>query len=65
MKSDVIVVTNRGDGFQQALEETRKVSAYKGLEGKDSLHLLLFTEEMLSMALERRDSLKHRTLYLC
>ncbi len=50
MKSDVIVVTNRGDGFQQALEETRKVSAYKGLEGKDSLHLLLFTEEMLSMA---------------
>lgn len=50
MKSDVISITNHGDGFEQALEETRKVSAYKGLGGKDALHLMLFTEEMLSMA---------------
>ena len=50
MKSDVILITNHGDGFEQALEETRTVSAYKGLEGKDALHLLLFTEEMLSIA---------------
>ena len=50
MKSDVISITNRGDGFEQALEETRKVSAYKGLGKKDSMHMLLFTEEMLSMA---------------
>ena len=50
MKSDVISITNYGDGFERALEETRKVSAYKGLGEKDSLHMLLFTEEMLSMA---------------
>ena len=50
MKSDVIAITNHGDGFEQALEETRKVSAYKGLGQKDSLHMTLFTEEMLSMA---------------
>ena len=50
MKSDVISITNHGEGFDQALEETRKVSAYTGLGEKDSLHLLLFTEEMLSMA---------------
>ncbi|MBQ6509580.1 MAG: hypothetical protein IJI07_08925 [Flexilinea sp.] len=50
MKSDVISITNHGDGFEQALEETRKVSAYKGLGQKDSLHMTLFTEEMLSMA---------------
>lgn len=50
MKSDVISINNHGDGFERALEETRKVSAYKGLGEKDSLHMLLFTEEMLSMA---------------
>lgn len=50
MKSDVISITNHGDGFERALEETRKISAYKGLGEKDSLHMLLFTEEMLSMA---------------
>ena len=50
MKSDVISITNHGDGFEQALEETRKVSAYKGLGEKESLHLTLFTEEMLSIA---------------
>ena len=50
MKSDVIAINNRGDGFTQALEETRKVSVYKGLDEKDSMHLLLFTEEILSIA---------------
>ena len=50
MKSDVISITNQGDGFEQALEETRKVSAYRGLSEKESLHLLLFTEEILSIA---------------
>ncbi len=50
MKSDVISITNRGDGFEQALEETRKVSVYKNLGEKDSLHMMLFTEEMLSTA---------------
>ena len=50
MKSDVISITNHGDGFERALEETRKVSAYRGLNQKDTLHMLLFTEEMLSMA---------------
>ncbi len=50
MKSDVISITNHGDGFERALEETRKVSAYEGLGEKDAMHMLLFTEEMLSMA---------------
>lgn len=50
MKSDVISITNHGDGFERALEETRKVSAYTGLREKESLHLLLFSEEILSMA---------------
>ena len=50
MKSNVISITNRGDGFEKALQETRKVAAYEGLGEKETLHLVLFTEEMLSMA---------------
>ena len=49
MKSDVIAINNQGEGFEKAKEETRKVADYKGLNDKQSLHLLLFTEEMLSM----------------
>lgn len=50
MKSDVITITNRGEGFEQALAETKKVAAYKGLTTKESLHLQLLTEEVLSTA---------------
>lgn len=49
MKSDIINIDNQGSGFDKALEETKKVAAYKGLDHKQSLRLSLFTEEMLSM----------------
>lgn len=49
MKSDVIVIDNQGNGFRDAVEQTRKVAAFRGFNDKDSLHLQLFTEEMLSM----------------
>ena len=50
MKSDVIVITNRGEGFERARNEVRKVSVYKELDEKETRHMLLFTEEMLSVA---------------
>ena len=50
MKSDVITITNRGEGFEQARKEALKVSVYKDLNEKDTRHMLLFTEEMLSVA---------------
>ncbi len=50
MKSDVITINNQGSGFESAVAETRKVAAYTGLEGQDSLRLELITEEMLSLA---------------
>ena len=49
MKSDVIKIDNGGMGFEKALDETRKVAVYRELKGKDSLHLELMTEEMLSL----------------
>lgn len=58
MKSDVITITSKGEGFEQALEETRKVAADKKLDQKSSLHLTLFTEELLSLVRMLREQTK-------
>ncbi len=50
MKSDVVTIDNKGNGFRDAVDATKKIAEFKGLNEKDSLHLQLFTEEMLSMA---------------
>ena len=49
MKSDVITIDNAGNGFQDAVAETRKVAEYHQLCKKDVLHLELIAEEMLSL----------------
>ena len=49
MKSDVIHVNNDGCGISEALKEAEAVSVYKSLSKKDSIHLLLLTEEMMGM----------------
>ena len=50
MKSDVITIDNKGLGFKEAVEATKKVADFNGLGDKDSLKLQLCAEEMLSMA---------------
>ena len=50
MKSDTILIDNQGKGFTEALEETKKVASYTGLDPKLSTRLQLMTEEMLSLA---------------
>ena len=50
MKSNVIIIDNQGNGFDKALEESRKVAAYEALTHKESLQLQLCAEEMLSLA---------------
>lgn len=50
MKSNIITIDNHGNGFTDAVGEAKKVAAYNGLEGHNSLQLQLITEEMLSMA---------------
>ena len=49
MKSDVIRIDNQGNGFADAVAETRKVAAYQQLGKKETLRLELITEEMLSL----------------
>lgn len=50
MKTDVILIDNQGNGFENALAETRKAAAYSKLDKRDSLQLEMITEEMLSLA---------------
>ena len=49
MKSNVINIDNQGNGFEKTIEEARKVAEYEALSHKDSLHLQLCAEEMLSL----------------
>ena len=50
MKSDVILIDNLGNGFGDAVKETKKAAEFRGLSHKDALQLQLMAEEMLSMA---------------
>ena len=49
MKTDRIVVSSQGDRLEAALEQVEKVIAYKGMEGKNAIHLRLLAEEMMGM----------------
>ena len=49
MKTDVIVVSNKGDKLDAALAQVEKVAGYKNLSHKSALHLRLLAEEMLGM----------------
>ena len=49
MKSEIITIDNHENGFSEAIKEAQKVAAYTELNAKDSLHLQLCTEEVLSL----------------
>ena len=49
MKTDVITVSSKGSQMEAALSQADKVASYKGLTGKNALHLRLLTEEMMGM----------------
>ncbi len=49
MKSDVIHVTNTGVGTEDALAQADATAAFKTLDKKQSMHLRLLTEEMMSL----------------
>lgn len=49
MKSDVIHVSNTGEGVAEAVKQTELVAGFKSLSKADSIHLLLLTEEMMGM----------------
>ena len=49
MKSDIVRVTNGGEGVDEALQAASASAAYRGLEKKESIRLQLLAEEMLGM----------------
>ena len=49
MKTDVIRITAGGSGISEALEQTEKAAAYRGLDPKQALRLRLLAEEMMGM----------------
>ena len=49
MKSDVIHVTSKGVGTEEALAQADATARFKNLSKKDSMHLRLLTEEMMSL----------------
>ena len=49
MKSDIIRIDNLGNGFDDALLETKKTAVFRGLQHKQTVQLQLLTEEMLTM----------------
>ena len=49
MKSDVIKIDSRGNGFREAISQTGKTAVFTGLDANESLDLQLLTEEMLSL----------------
>lgn len=49
MKTDVIEITAKGKGVENALLETERAAAYRGLTQKQALRLRLLAEEMTGM----------------
>ena len=49
MKTDVIEISPAGEGMAEALKETERAAAYRGLTPKESLRLRLLAEEMMGM----------------
>ena len=50
MKSDIVIIDNAGNGFQEAVEQTKKVAEFGNISGLDAIQLQVLTEEMLSLA---------------
>ena len=49
MRSDTIKVSASGEGMREAIHQAEAVAAFKGLPRKESLRLMLLTEEMMGL----------------
>ena len=49
MRLDIITVTSRNEGMDQAIEMTEKLSSESGLEKKQKLHMRLLAEELFGL----------------
>ncbi len=58
MKSDIIRIDNQGSGFSEAMSQTVRTAEYNRLSPKDSTHLQIMTEELLSLIRSITGSMK-------
>ena len=49
MRTDIIEIDNQGNGFAEAMDHASRAAEYSGLKAKDTLHLEIMTEELLSL----------------
>lgn len=56
MKSDIVTITNAGEGIDAAMQEATACAVYRGLGKKETMHLRLLAEEMLGMARQITDN---------
>ena len=49
MKTDVIMISSKGNQIETVLDQVEKVAAYKDLSPKNALHLRLLAEEMMGL----------------
>ena len=49
MKSDIVKVTNNGEGMAEAMEQAAASALFRGLNHKEAIRLRLLSEEMLGM----------------
>ena len=64
MKSEVIMIDNHGNGFSEAVEQTRHFcESCDGMSDKEILQLQLISEEMLSLARSITGEMRNRVPY--
>ena len=50
MRSDIVNIDNSGRGFEDAVEQTKKVASFNDIGELQTIQLQVLTEEMLSLA---------------
>ena len=50
MRSDIVWIDNNGKGFEEAIEQTKKIAEFEGVGEMETIRLQVLAEEMLSLA---------------
>jgi len=58
MRTDIIQVDNQGNGFDEIMKQAAKTAKYCGLDAKNTVHLQILTEELLSLVKSVTGSMK-------
>ncbi len=50
MRSDIIIIDNKGNGLEAALQEAESTARFHELNGKETVQLRMLTEELMGLA---------------